>query len=36
MYRGKLAAVLPRVEATRERLGLLMAGGSAAASPPTL
>jgi ABC-type uncharacterized transport system ATPase subunit len=28
MYRGKLAAVLPRREATRERLGLLMAGGS--------
>ena len=34
MYRGKLAAVLPRVEATRERLGLLMAGGSAAAPEP--
>ena len=27
MYRGRLAAILPRAEATRERLGLLMAGG---------
>ena len=29
LYRGKLVAVLPRAEATRERLGLLMAGGGA-------
>ena len=28
IYRGDLVAVLPRREATRERLGLLMAGGS--------
>jgi simple sugar transport system ATP-binding protein len=28
MYRGRLVALLPRAEATRERLGLLMAGGS--------
>ena len=27
MYRGRLVALLPRAEATRERLGLLMAGG---------
>ena len=27
LYRGRLVAVIPRVEATRERLGLLMAGG---------
>jgi ABC-type uncharacterized transport system ATPase subunit len=27
MYRGKLVALLPRREASRERLGLLMAGG---------
>lgn len=27
LYRGRLVAVLPRAEATRERLGLLMAGG---------
>ena len=31
MYRGKLVAVLPRAEATRERLGLLMAGGGGGA-----
>ena len=29
LYRGKLVAILPRAEATRERLGLLMAGGGA-------
>jgi ABC-type uncharacterized transport system ATPase subunit len=29
LYRGRLVAVLPRAEATRERLGLLMAGGGA-------
>jgi simple sugar transport system ATP-binding protein len=28
MYRGRLVALLPRAEATRERLGLLMAGGT--------
>lgn len=28
LYRGRLAAVLDRADATRERLGLLMAGGS--------
>jgi len=27
LYRGKFAAILSRPEATRERLGLLMAGG---------
>ncbi len=27
LYRGRLVAVIPRAEATRERLGLLMAGG---------
>jgi simple sugar transport system ATP-binding protein len=27
LYRGQLVALLPRREATRERLGLLMAGG---------
>ena len=27
LYRGRLAAILPRAAATRERLGLLMAGG---------
>ena len=29
LYRGKLVAILPRAEATREKLGLLMAGGGA-------
>jgi general nucleoside transport system ATP-binding protein len=29
LYRGKLVAVMPRAEATREKLGLLMAGGGA-------
>ncbi len=29
LYRGKLVAILPRADATRERLGLLMAGGGA-------
>ncbi len=33
LYRGRLAAVLPRAAATRERLGLLMAGGGD--GPPT-
>ncbi len=33
LYRGKLVAVLPRAEATRERLGLLMAGGQASHTP---
>src|SRR5207247_5754639 len=28
LYRGRLAAILPRAAATRERLGLLMAGGA--------
>ena len=27
-YKGKLVAVMPRAEATREKLGLLMTGGS--------
>ncbi|HUS14361.1 MAG TPA: ABC transporter ATP-binding protein [Chloroflexia bacterium] len=34
-YRGKLAAILSRQDATRERLGLLMAGGRDAADPAT-
>ncbi len=29
LYHGRLVAILPRSEATRERLGLLMAGGGA-------
>lgn len=29
MYRGRIVAVLPRAEATREKLGLLMAGAQA-------
>ena len=33
MYHGRLAAILPRAEATRERLGLLMAGGGDGSSP---
>jgi len=32
LYHGRLVAILPRAEATRERLGLLMAGGGADAS----
>jgi len=28
IYKGKLAAVMPRAEATREKLGLLMTGGT--------
>jgi simple sugar transport system ATP-binding protein len=28
IYKGKLVAVIPRNEATRERLGILMTGGS--------
>jgi simple sugar transport system ATP-binding protein len=34
LYRGRLAAVLPRAAATRERLGLLMAGGAPDAPAP--
>ena len=30
IYKGKLVAVMPRAEATREKLGLLMAGGTGA------
>jgi len=30
IYKGKLVATLPRAEATREKLGLLMTGGSVA------
>jgi simple sugar transport system ATP-binding protein len=33
MYRGRITAVVPAGEATRERIGLLMAGAQAAAPP---
>ena len=34
MYKGKLVATMPRSEATREKVGLLMTGGSAEENAP--
>ena len=34
LYRGSVVATMPRAEATRERLGILMAGGDDPGPPP--